>query len=133
MNKEKVLVTEEDKVEKERLSKLTFDEKIVELRKMGYQIGKGEAVGIEDATSATLTTTGANLNVINEGYKYNIDLDALIKNEWEAKAEEVGEILGVEFDMEGLVLTPEDELVKLAVAAAHKAGGTFTPGKTSSK
>lgn len=121
--------TKVEKAEKERISKLTFEEKIVELEKKGYQVGKGEATGIADSASATLVTTGANLNVIHEGYKYNINLDALVKSEWVTKAEEVGEILGVKFDTKDLVLSPDSQLVKDAISAAHKAGGTFTPGK----
>lgn len=115
--------------EKARLAKLTFEEKIVELEKKGYQIGKGEATGIGDSASVTLVTTGANLNIIHEGYKYNINLDALVKSEWVTKAEEVGEVLGVKFDTKDLVLSPDNQLEKDAIAAAHKAGGTFTPSK----
>lgn len=57
-------------------------------------------------------------------------MDLLDKELWTLQADEVGEILGVEFDTKDFdAISPNAQLVKEAVATANKAGGTFTPGK----
>lgn len=123
------------KVNKERLSKLTFDERVGELRDLGYGVGQGEAAGLSDGVSAKTTlsgelVSGAVLTVVKDGTKYNVALDLLDKELWGLQADEVGEILGVEFDTEDFAaISPNAQLVKEAVSAANKAGGTFTPGK----
>jgi hypothetical protein len=117
--------------EKKRLNSLTFDERVDELRSLGYPVGREDATGLEDGTNARQTSpTEAKLTVVKDDYKYTVALDELDRGLWSLQAQEVGEILGVEFDTEELEAgNPEDANVKAARSAAYTAGGRFVPGK----
>jgi hypothetical protein len=122
---------EADKANQERLGKMTFEERVEELRQLGYAVGREDATGLSEGTNARQTSpTEAKLNVVHEDYKYTVALDELDKSLWALQANEVGEILGVKFDTDELEPgNPEDQNVKDAHSAAARAGGKFVPGK----
>lgn len=122
---------EAEKAEKKRLEGLTLEQRVEELREIGYLVGREDATGLKEGTNARQTSpTEGLLTVIKDDYKYTVALDELDKAIWTLQAEEVGRILGVEFDTKELEPgNPEDQNRKDAESAALKAGGKFVPGK----
>lgn len=129
--KETPAEAEARKAEEKRLSELTFEERVEEVRKLGFLVGREDATGLSDSVNARQTSpTEAKLTVIKDNYKYTVALDEVSHTNWDLNAEKIGKVLGVKFELEDLQPgNEEDANVKKAMAAAREADGKFVPNK----